>query len=163
MVRRRSYSATSPTTVCKTKCCRTQGKDVITGFNWEPSGPTAGAEDILSFSAFNGAFVNVQYDGGLGWWREWWSSQRRRDGKQRLHSDQRQLGWHQWFTIADNGEGVLIIGKDPDAQDGYDNFDVYYVQDVDAGAGIAVKVNLVGKIESATDVGLTSINAKNFA
>ena len=66
------------------------------------------------------------------------------------------------YTIADGGEGVLIIGKDTDDQNGYDIFDVYYVQDVDAGAGVAVKVNLVGTIDSATNIGLATIDAANF-
>ena len=140
----------------------TQGKDTISGFNWEPSGPTAGAEDILNFSAFNGAFTSVQYDGDLVGGV---------DGGQVNVVSTTNNGFvltnANWatsgYSIADNGEGVLIIGKDTDAQDGYDTFDVYYVQDVDAGAGIAVKVNLVGTIDSATNVGLTTINAKNFA
>ena len=37
------------------------------------------------------------------------------------------------YTIANDERGVLIIAKDTDDQNGYDTFDVYYVQDVDAG------------------------------
>ena len=66
------------------------------------------------------------------------------------------------YTMANDERGVLIIAKDTDAQDGYDTFDVYYVQDVDAGAGVAVKVNLVGTIDSATNIGLTTIDTANF-
>ena len=46
----------------------TQGKDTISGFNWEPAGPTAGAEDLLNFSAFNGGTTAVVFSGDHGWW-----------------------------------------------------------------------------------------------
>ena len=47
----------------------TQGTDTISGFNWEPAGPTAGAEDILNFSAFNGGITAVVFAGAMagGW------------------------------------------------------------------------------------------------
>ncbi len=138
-----------------------QGTDVITGFNWEPTGPTAGAEDVLNLSAFNGAATSVVNDGNLNGGLD--------SGQVNVVSTTNNafiLTNANWassgYTIANNGEGVLIIGKDTDAQDGFNHFDVYYVQDVDAGAGIAVKVNLVGQIDSATNVGLATIDTANF-
>lgn len=142
----------------------TQGTDAITGFNWETTGPTAGAEDVLNFSAFNGAYTagDTVYDGALDGGTD--------SGQVNVvatANDSYILTNDNWatsgFSIADDGEGVLIIAKDTDGTDGYDLFDIYYVQDVDADAGIAVKVNLVGTIDSATNVGLASIGDGNFA
>lgn len=136
----------------------TQGQDTIKGFNWEPSGPTAGAQDLLDFSAFNGGTTAVVFSGNMAGGGDVNVVSTTNNALILTNANWASSG----YTMADNEAGVLIIGKDTNGQNGYDHFDVYYVQDVDAGAGVAVKVDLVGKIDSATDIGLATITTANF-
>lgn len=136
----------------------TQGTDAISGFNWEPTGPTAGAEDLLDFSAFNGGTTAVVFSGAMAGGGDVNVVSTTNDSYILTNANWATSG----YTIANDERGVLIIAKDTDGQDGYDHFDAYYVQDVDAGAGIAVKVNLVGTIDSATNIGLATIDTANF-
>ena len=136
----------------------TQGTDTISGFNWEPSGPTAGARDLLDFTAFNGGTTAVVFSNAMAGGGNVNVVSTTNDAFILTNANWATSG----YTMANDEAGVLIIGKDTDAQDGYDLFDVYYVQDVDAGAGVAVKVNLVGTIDSATNIGLATITTANF-
>ena len=135
-----------------------QGTDTISGFNWEPTGPTAGAEDVLDFSAFNGGTTAVVFSGTMAGGGDVNVVSTTNDGFILTNANWASTS----YSIANNEAGVLIIAKDTDGTDGYDHFDAYYVQDVDAGAGIAVKVNLVGTIDSATNIGLATIDTANF-
>jgi hypothetical protein len=136
----------------------TQGKDTISGFNWEPAGPTAGAQDLLDFTAFNGGTSAVVFSGVMAGGGDVNVVSTTNDAFILTNGNWAGTG----YTMANDERGVLIIAKDTDDQNGYDTFDVYYVQDVDAGVDVAVKVNLVGTIDSATNIGLTTITTANF-
>ncbi len=135
-----------------------QGTDTISGFNWEPTGPTAGAQDLLDFSAFNGGTTAVVFSGNMAGGGDVNVVSTTNNAFILTNANWATSG----YTMANDEAGVLIIGKDTDAQNGYDTFDLYYVQDVDAGVGVAVKVNLVGTIDSATNIGLATITTDSF-
>jgi hypothetical protein len=65
--------------------------------------------------------------------------------------------------IDNDGRAVVIIAKDTNGDSNFDAADVYFVQDVDGGAGAAWAVDLVASIEFATEIGaITSINLDNM-
>ena len=67
------------------------------------------------------------------------------------------------IEIDNDGRAVVLIAKDTNGDFNFDQFDVYFVQDVDQDTGAAWKVDLVATINSATEIGaLTSVNADNF-
>lgn len=63
------------------------------------------------------------------------------------------------IILRDNHKSVVVVGTDQTGSgSGIDNFDVYYVQDVDSTtSGQTWKVDLVGHIDSATLVGIGSV------
>ncbi len=114
--------------------------------------------DLLDFTAFNGGTTAVVFSGAMAGGGDVNVVSTTNDAFILTNANWATSG----YTLVNDEAGVLIIGKDTDDQDGYDLFDVYYVQDVDAGAGVAVKVNLVGTIDSATNIGLATITTDNF-
>lgn len=133
-----------------------QGVDVITNFNFE-------LNDVLNFQAFMGAVPEVQYAAWFTGVNESGTA-----GATNLYVvaalnnfvltgadvSVASNGLH----MADNGKGVAVV-----VAEGGDHANVYYVQDIDSGAGQAWAVDLVGQITSANDGGaLTGIGAANF-
>lgn len=67
------------------------------------------------------------------------------------------------IEIDDNGRAVVIIAKDTGGLVGYDQFDVYFVQDVDSDVGQVWAVDLVATVNSITEIGaISSIDIANL-
>jgi hypothetical protein len=149
------------------------GKDIINGFNFENGGP--GAEDVLDFTAFlDGSVTKINY-------ADWTNGTPKVEAfsaggniavieanddfmLDASHIETGTAGTDN-VRIGDNGKGLVLVGKDTNDDNNFDQVDAYYVQDVDQNVdGQAWAVDLIGTINAATEIGaIESIDMANFA
>jgi hypothetical protein len=62
------------------------------------------------------------------------------------------------IQLEDNGRAVVVVGQDQTGPgSGIGTFDIYYVQDVNTGAGQTWVVDMVATVEAATRVGVAAV------
>lgn len=157
----------------------TNGYDIINGFNFQARG--AGEEDVLNFDAF---LVDHEKLGTIDALRyaDWTNGKTTVDMDNQgadaviaivaaengfvlngSHITSAKSGTDRGIEIDDNGRAVVIIAKDTNSDFGFDQFDVYFVQDKDTDTGAAWAVDLVATINSATEIGaINSIGLDNL-
>jgi hypothetical protein len=159
-----------------------QGVDQIKDYNWEfidAGDPAPLLEDVMDFSAF---FDGSPLGGGVGNARrlnETWTHDTTFNAspdpgnslvvlsttaasldENGLALSAADFSRNQDGTIRlnDNARAVVVIGIDETGPaSGIDNFQIYFVQDIDSGAGQTWQVDLVATVDSATLVGVQSV------
>jgi hypothetical protein len=62
------------------------------------------------------------------------------------------------IQLEDNGRAVVVVGQDQTGPgSGIGTFDIYYVQDINTGAGQTWVVDMVATVEAATRVGVAAV------
>jgi hypothetical protein len=162
------------------------GFDVIKGFNMEGGG--AGDEDVLNVSNFitdDAGGVSTAADFAFGDWRgtgevgnasnlEWDFAFGTLDREiavigvdnnfvlNSTHFIEDDDGGN-GIEIDDDGGRVVVVAKDMNNDGGFDMAEIWFVQDIDDDAGLALAIDKVAEVEFATDIGaITSIDSDNF-
>ncbi|MBE2262180.1 MAG: DUF4214 domain-containing protein [Burkholderiaceae bacterium] len=153
-----------------------QGLDHITGFQFENSivggDPVPLTQDFMNFSAFLGNTINTANEIVVAgtWTRGTTEVANTAAGNSIvvlsapagsnyvLDANDFSVNLPNTIQLNDNSRAVVVVGQDQTGSgSGISDFDVYYVQDIDSGAGQTWAVTKVADVQGATRVGISEV------